>query len=188
MSMEIRPALWLGLVSVLVVALEASASAEESSAALPVRGPAQGAIRSLSAEEIRSLREGDGMRLARPAELNGYPGPAHVLEVARQGKMDLFAEQRQAIERIHAATKAEAQALGQQILFLEAALETGFRSGRMTEQDLAPRVEEIGRKRTALRLVHLRAHLLTTVLLRPEQVEFYYQLRGYETQSGAFHH
>ena len=140
-------------------------------------------LRRLSAEEIRSLRDGEGMALARSAELNGYPGPAHVLEAARQGKLHLYAEQRQAIERIHVAMKVEAQALGQQILALEALLEAGFRTGRIVEADLARQVEDIGRKRAALRLTHLRAHLLTAGLMSAEQIEHYYQFRGFTTES-----
>ncbi|MBI4736864.1 MAG: hypothetical protein HY766_12550 [candidate division NC10 bacterium] len=156
-----------------------------SGAALAERQPEQAPsnIRSLSVEEIRGLRDGEGMGLARPAELNGYPGPAHVLDAARAGKIHLYAEQRQALERIHAAMKVEAQALGQQILDLEALLEAGFRAGRMAEADLARQVEDIGRKRAALRLTHLRAHLLTAGLMTAEQIEHYYQFRGVATES-----
>jgi hypothetical protein len=118
------------------------------------------------------------MGLARAAELNGYPGPAHVLEAAQAGKLHLYAEQRQAIERIHAKMQAEAQGLGRQILAREADLEAGFRKGQMKEEDLARRVGEIGRNRAALRLAHLRAHLMTTAILRPEQIEDYYMFRG----------
>lgn len=155
----------------------AAASAEK----LPEQVPSN--LRGLSAEEVRGLRDGEGMGFARSAELNGYPGPTHVLEAARQGKLHLYAEQRQAIERIHAAMKAEAQAVGQQILAIEALLEAGFRTGRIVEADLARQVEDIGRKRAALRLTHLRAHLLTAGLLSAEQIEHYYQFRGFTTES-----
>ena len=188
MSWGVGPGIWLVLVSVLALPWGAALSAGEPSATVPSTEPPLPALRSLGVEEIRGLRQGEGMGLARPAELNGYPGPAHVLEAARQGGLDLYADQRQAIERIYAAAKAEARALGQQILSLEAALEAGFRSGRMSEDDLARRLEEIGRRRTALRLVHLRAHLLTTALLRPEQVEEYYQFRGYTGEPVQRHH
>jgi len=76
--------------------------AEAALALEPVQVPS----RSLAPEEIRGLQEGEGIGLARAAELNGYPGPAHILVAARAGKIDLYAEQREAIERIHAATKA----------------------------------------------------------------------------------
>jgi hypothetical protein len=128
------------------------------------------------------------MGLARPAELNGYPGPAHVLEAARDGKLNLYAEQRQAIERLRARVKAEARALGEDILALELQLEASFQSGRIEEGDLVRLVEQIGRKHVALRLVHLRAHLLTASLLRPEQIEEYYQLRGLPAEPSPRRH
>jgi hypothetical protein len=38
----------------------------------------------LSDEQIADLRAGRGMALALTAELNGYPGPLHVLDLADQ--------------------------------------------------------------------------------------------------------
>ena len=149
--------------------------AEAALALEPVQVPS----RSLAPEEIRGLQKGEGIGLARAAELNGYPGPAHILVAARAGKIDLYAEQREAIERIHAATKAKAQALGQQILAREASLEAGFRTGHVVEAELARRVEDIARMFAELRLTHLRAHLLTAAILRQEQIEEYYQFQGY---------
>ena len=37
-------------------------------------------IKSLSPKDIAALKEGSGWGLAKAAELNGYPGPIHVLE------------------------------------------------------------------------------------------------------------
>ena len=159
-----------------------AASAER----LPEQVPSN--IRGLSAEEIRSLRDGEGMGLARAAELNGYPGPTHLLEAAREGKIHLDAGQQEAIERIRATMKAEAQALGRQILALEAALEAGFGERRLTEAELARQIEEIGSRRAALRLAHLRAHFLTAGLLRLEQIEHYAQIRGYASASPGHGH
>lgn len=149
--------------------------AREALALEPVQAP----TRSLAPEEIRGLQEGEELGLARTAEYNGYPSPTRVLEAARAGKLDLYADQRQAIERIQAAMKAKAQSLGREILAEEAALEAAFRTGRIADADLSRQVEDIGRKLAELRLTHLRAHLLTVGLLRPEQIEEYYQFRGY---------
>src|SRR3990172_8479974 len=41
-------------------------------------------IKALSPEQIQELRNGDGMGLALAAELNHYPGPRHVLELAHE--------------------------------------------------------------------------------------------------------
>ena len=40
------------------------------------------ALKALSADEAAGYLEGRGLGLAKPAELNGYPGPMHVLELA----------------------------------------------------------------------------------------------------------
>ena len=49
----------------------------------------------LTEEEIASYREARGMGLARPADINGYPGPLHVLEQAEA--LGLSDDQRAAI-------------------------------------------------------------------------------------------
>ena len=42
------------------------------------------AIKSLSPQEVADLLAGRGMGLAKAAELNHYPGPRHVLDLARE--------------------------------------------------------------------------------------------------------
>ena len=49
-------------------------------------------IKALSAEEVNQYRAGAGMGYARAAELNRYPGPMHVLELA--GPLALTPDQR----------------------------------------------------------------------------------------------
>lgn len=46
-------------------------------------------IKALSSDEVAALLAGKGMGYAKAAELNGYPGPAHVLEHAAQRYMQL---------------------------------------------------------------------------------------------------
>ncbi len=48
-------------------------------------------IRSLTPEEIRQIEQGEGAGFAKPAELNGLPGPRHVLDLAHE--LDLSADQ-----------------------------------------------------------------------------------------------
>jgi Spy/CpxP family protein refolding chaperone len=164
----------LSLAVVTSLGLGSSGRAMGAGSALGPAGIPQG----FAPAEVRGLQEGEGMGLARVAELNGYPGPAQVLEAARAGKMGLYAEQREAIERIHATTKAKAQALGHEILSREASLEAVFRAGPMVDAELARQVEGIAQKVAELRLTHLRAHVLTAAILRPEQIEEYYEFRG----------
>jgi hypothetical protein len=55
-------------------------------------------IKALSEQQVSDLGAGRGMGLALAAELNGYPGPSHVLELA--DKLGLSADQRACIQRL----------------------------------------------------------------------------------------
>src|SRR5918998_1082797 len=71
-------------------------------------------IKALSPEEIAQYLAGAGLGYARAAELNHFPGPMHVLELA--DKLELTAEQREATERLMDAHKAEARAIGAKLV------------------------------------------------------------------------
>ncbi|MEX2582333.1 MAG: hypothetical protein WD766_03620, partial [Gemmatimonadota bacterium] len=71
-------------------------------------------IKALSPEEVEALRRGDGMGYALAAELNGHPGPRHVLELAVE--LALSADQHLRVERVFAAMQREARILGEQIV------------------------------------------------------------------------
>ena len=50
----------------------------------PYAGEQARPIKALSAQQVADPRAGKGMGLAKAAELNGYPGPMHILELADQ--------------------------------------------------------------------------------------------------------
>jgi len=64
----------------------------------PYAGQHARQLKALSDDEVRQLLEGAGMGYARAAELNGYPGPMHVLELA--DKLGLSAQQREETRRL----------------------------------------------------------------------------------------
>lgn len=138
------------------------------------------AVQTLSPDEARGLLEGEGMGLARPAEMNGFPGPKHVLELA--DSLDLSGEQAARIEAIRKAMKDEAVALGERIVEGERALDHAFASGTPTETEVRARLERLEGLRADLRLAHLRAHLTTTEVLAPHQIHEYIRLRGYDVE------
>src|SRR5215469_1083860 len=74
-------------------------------------------IKALSDQQLADLRAGRGMGLALPAELNGYPGPVHVLELAHQ--LGLDAEQKARMSELFAEMKAEAVPLGERLISQE---------------------------------------------------------------------
>lgn len=129
----------------------------------------------LTADQLAALRDGRGMGLSLPAEMNNHPGPLHVLEYA--DALALTPEQRRATAALVAGMKAEAAALGETIIAREAELDALFAAGSPDDGELANRVAEVARLNGALRLVHLRTHVAARALLTPEQVAAYYRLR-----------
>ncbi|MEL7115145.1 MAG: hypothetical protein AAGP08_06055, partial [Pseudomonadota bacterium] len=63
-------------------------------------------IKSLSDQDIEELRRGGGWGLALPAELNGLPGPAHLLEL--QDELELSNAQVAAITLLFEEMRADA--------------------------------------------------------------------------------
>jgi hypothetical protein len=136
-------------------------------------------IKALSEQQIADLRAGRGMGLALAAELNGYPGPMHVLELANA--LDLSGQQRAKMQELFAAMKAEAIPLGERLIAQEAYLDDSFASKTITAASLAASTEAIGATHAALRRTHLKYHLFAIEVLAPAQLERYAELRGYKS-------
>jgi Spy/CpxP family protein refolding chaperone len=161
-----------------LLALTLPARAEHGLA--PYAGWDGRAIKALSPEQIDNLQSGRGMGLALAAELNGYPGPRHVLDLAAQ--LGLTAFQRAETQRLFDAMQAEAVALGEQVIAGEAALERLFATGTASDAAIMAAAVEVGRAQGVLRAHHLRYHVATRDLLSPHQVARYRQLRGYAAE------
>jgi hypothetical protein len=143
-------------------------------------------VKALSDQQIADLKAGRGMGLALPAELNGYPGPSHVLELA--DRLGLSDEQRVAVRRQFEAMKAETIPIGEQLIGQEAALDALFAQQKATATSVAGAAAEIGATQGKLRAAHLKYHLATLDLLQPAQVERYAELRGYRDGTAMPHH
>jgi Spy/CpxP family protein refolding chaperone len=136
-------------------------------------------IKALSEQQIADLRAGRGMGLALAAELNGYPGPMHVLELA--DSLHLSDQQRAKMQELFTAMKDEAIPLGERLIAQEADLDKQFANKTITPTSLAASTDAIGITHAALRQTHLKYHLSTLEVLTPAQVQHYAELRGYKT-------
>ena len=156
----------------LVAMLSAPAAAQHDHAA----GGAASDIAALTAEQLHGLMTGEGMGMALAAELNRYPGPKHVLELA--DSLGITTQQRQEVERIRQAMLDRALELGPQIVALERELDGHFKAGHAAGDAVAALTERIGALNGQLRAAHLTAHITTRALLTPEQIRAYDRLRG----------
>lgn len=149
-------------------------------AASPYAGLEDRAIKALGEEQVDDLRAGRGMGLALAAELNGYPGPRHVLDHADELSLD--AGQRAETQRLFTEMQAGARALGERIIDRERALDRLFADRVADASSVAARTAEIARLNGELRAHHLDYHLRMVELLTPEQVARYGALRGYASE------
>lgn len=166
-----------------------NSTAGEINAAHPVKSPyahdRARAIKALDQRAIDDLLSGNGAGLALAAELNGYPGPRHVLELAEALALD--ATQLRATARLRDDMQARASALGRGIVVAEAGLDRVFSGKTIDRADLQQRTATIALLAGQLRAVHLEAHLAQAALLTPSQRARYAELRGYGADSGHRH-
>jgi Spy/CpxP family protein refolding chaperone len=165
----------LGVI-VSVVAVAATANTES-----PYVGQETRAIKALSQQEINGYLHGRGLGYAKAAELNHYPGPRHVLDLANE--LALTPEQTRQTQAMFETMKAQAVALGKQLVEKEQELDRQFANGSIDAVSLQALLSDIGGLQAAIRYTHLAAHLEQKALLTTHQVQLYDQLRGY----GAAH-
>jgi len=165
--------LCLGLLLALAPALASAQHAGRS----PYAGQEERAIKSLSNEDIDELRRGGGWGLALPAELNGIPGPLHLLEL--QDEIPLRPQQVTEITAVFEEMKAQAIPAGERLIEGERALDAAFAAKSLDEATLRALIGETEAARTELRFIHLSRHLAMQALLDEAQIARYNILRGY---------
>jgi Spy/CpxP family protein refolding chaperone len=155
-------------------------------AASPYAGEQSRNIKSLSKEDVAGYIDGKGMGFAKAAELNGYPGPAHVLELA--DRLVLTPAQRARTGEIFGRMQTRARELGARLVEEERRLDELFASKSVSRQSLAASVNAIAAIHGELRATHLQAHLDQTEILSPTQRAEYSQLRGYADANPHLQH
>lgn len=161
----------------LVFALVFASHAVHAQHAQPYKGQQARDIKALSDQEVGQYLAGAGMGFARAAELNGYPGPMHVLELAEP--LQLSPTQRSAIEELMKVHKSEARAIGAELVRAESELEALFRSADASAEAISAAVAKAARLQGEYRLSHLETHRRARAMLTPNQLMQYAALRGY---------
>ena len=143
----------------------------------PYAGQEQRKIKSMSEQEVAGLLAGAGAGFARAAELNGYPGPMHVLELA--DRLALNDAQRAATKSLMTQHKARARTLGEQLVAAERDLDKLFAQRTADAVAVDEATRRVGLLQAAVRAEHLKTHVAQTALLSVDQVRMYSVLRGY---------
>jgi len=166
------------LLLTLTISIPLSISAQHNHGAqTPYAGMQNRAIKSLSENDIKELRRGGGWGLALAAELNGMPGPAHMLELKEQ--IALNQDQVTKTQALLDDMRKAAIPTGERLIAAELALENAFAKGAVEEASLRRLLAEAESARTELRFIHLSQHYKTVQFLKPEQIKRYNILRGY---------
>lgn len=134
-------------------------------------------IKSLSERDIEALQRGAGWGLARAAELNGVPGPAHVLEL--QKPLNLSEMQIDEIQQVWQDMNTAARKQGLVYIRAEQEIEHFFKEGKQDKKRLSALLQNSALSLADLRKIHLVAHLKTRPLLTKHQIMMYNKLRGY---------
>jgi Spy/CpxP family protein refolding chaperone len=134
-------------------------------------------VKTLSTERQEGLKRGAGLTYALAAELNGYPGPMHVLELADQ--LGLDADQKTRTRVVFDKMRKDAIIAGQALIAAEANLDRLFQMKQVTYDRVEAQTAVAAGQEARLRAIHLNAHLTMRDILTPEQTESYERLRGY---------
>ncbi|MRH78027.1 hypothetical protein GH984_04845 [Spiribacter sp. C176] len=169
------------LIALMLIAPPSLGSAQHAHS--PYSGQENRAIKSLSEDDLAELRRGGGWGLALAAELNGVPGPTHLMELADE--IELEDNQQNAINDIYERMRTRAIEAGERFIEAEASLEAAFQSGQLSPERLREHLDTIAQRRSDLRYAHLAAHLETMDVISPNQVKRYNKLRGYDASSAC---
>ena len=170
-------AVFISVLSAFVLSAHASENLHQHEKPSKYAGQEQRTIKSLSSDDIAELTRGGGWGLAKAAELNGVPGPVHLLEL--KNRVPLTKTQIKQITDIYKSMKAQAIEQGKRLIAAEQELEEHFKKRTITDAVLLTSLTAIAEARKKLRYIHLVTHLKTSKILSETQIKKYNDLRGY---------
>ena len=98
------------------------------------------------------------------AELNGFPGPRHVLDLKKE--LALTSKQVSEIEEIYRKMNLLAVKVGAELVAKEAFMDREFKEKRVNSKSLKKMIQSSAVKYSELRYIQLVAHLETAKILK----------------------
>lgn len=139
-------------------------------------------IKALPPKDIAGLKKGSGTPfggMAKPAELNGIPGPKHVLDMIEAEKLKVTQEQESKIRSVYKKMKSDAISKGEALIRVEKEIDDGFENRSISEEELQEKIDKGVDLYGDLRNIHLKTHLEMLSILNQEQIKKYNKVRGY---------
>jgi Spy/CpxP family protein refolding chaperone len=174
------------MIKIFITLLVLSTSPVFASTQSPYAGEEKEGIKSLSLKEIEGLLKGEGMGFAKAAELNNYPGPRHVLDLAKE--LDLSDHQITESNQVFEEMRESAINLGAKLVEYESQLDKLFSTSVASDSKVDSLLSKIAETTAKLRGTHLLAHLQMKKILSRHQVIMYNKLRGYSEGSPSHTH
>jgi len=125
------------------------------------------APKSLSEKEVQQLLTGRGMGMGRPAAVQGYPGPMHVLRQAEA--LDLDNDQIARTGALRQRVQSASRDLGARIVEAEHELDRILGQAPVDREQMHAKLDQIADLRAELRAAHLETHLDQAELLTESQ-------------------
>ncbi len=143
----------------------------------PYAGLQDRPIKAIAPDRVDDLLAGRGAGYALAAELNSYPGPTHILQMAEP--LELSDDQRSEVDAVFGTMSGDAKRVGEVVVALEADLDQLFREETINQATLVDLTARISEAEGQLRAIHLSAHLTMKEVLTESQIAEYDRLRGY---------
>ncbi len=150
--------------------------------ALAASAEPAGDVKTLSADRMAGLMRGAGLGYAKAADLNGWPGPLHALEMKEA--LSLSDAQVREMTALRGEMAARAVPLGRDLIEAERALNRLFAAGTPSAAEIEAATARIAAIEGRLRAVHLVTHLRAAPLLTRRQTKLYSRARGVSGRKG----
>jgi Spy/CpxP family protein refolding chaperone len=162
-----------GILALLALPLAAQYPPTTKNAATPAQ-QAEAQHHAFLQAEREAIEKGEGFGMAMAADMNGYPGPKHVLDMKKELK--LTEKQEAAMQKLMASMKEKALAKGKDVLQAEQRLGEFFAQGK-SEDELREETFRVASLRAELRWVHLSTHVAAKKILTAQQIAAYEKMR-----------
>lgn len=131
----------------------------------------------LSDAQARAYLAGHEYGLGRSAAVHHFPSPVTVLTLTPQ--LVLFQDQSDPVKAIVERTRAKVVELGRQLVDQETKIDHALEAEEPDQAALEVMIRESARLQGELRLAHIKAHVDTKKLLRPDQLTRYGAMSGH---------